>query len=94
MLLCRDKTAEGCGSVGSACMAGRKGPQNPTRLSGTKGGILLGILVLLSIYMHISNSFFNIHLLFQTDVLLLFSSKDMSKNATLKIIFKYFLDKR
>jgi hypothetical protein len=48
---------------------------------------LLGILVLFSDYMHIFKFSFNIPILpFQTNVSLLFSAKDMSRNVTLKII--------
>ena len=55
----------------------------------------LGILVLLSIYMHILNSFFSFLTYYsKTDVLLLFSSNDMSRDAMLKMISEYFLDKR
>jgi len=49
---------------------------------------------IISDYMHIFNFLFNIPILpFQTDVLLLFSAEDMSRNVTLKILSKYLLDK-
>ena len=45
--------------------------------------------------MHILNSLFSfLTYISKTDVLLLFSSKDMSRDATLKIISEYFLNKR
>ena len=45
-------------------------------------------------YMHIFDFLFNIPILpFQTDVLLLFSAEDMSRNVTLKILSEYLLDK-
>jgi hypothetical protein len=49
---------------------------------------------IISDYMHILNFLFNISILpFQTDVLLLFSAEDMSRNVTLKILSEYLLDK-
>ena len=67
----------------------------PASLVSHRQWTCVRILVLLSIYMHILNFFYFYfsHLLFQTDVLLLFSSKDMSRNDMLKIISEYFLDK-
>ena len=49
---------------------------------------------IINLYAYFKSFFFKFsHLLFQTNVLLLFSSKDMSRNATLKLISEYFLDK-
>jgi hypothetical protein len=57
-------------------------------------GIARNIGPIINLYAYFKFLFSFSHLLFQTDVLLLFSSKDMSRNATLKIISEYFLDKR
>ena len=55
---------------------------------------LLGILVILSNYMHILNSSFSIPTYyFKLMFYYYFLPKDMSRNATLRIISEYLLDK-